>query len=131
VASFTRDFDSSFSGAGPHDLLVASNPQGTLGTHSRAGGFQLELTSGGNAVTTQSGKTTIEKLRIAHGALGSLGWGVLIPLGVICATAFKSFGSTWCDSRLLHVNAALLAGLILTLAQHALLPETHMPHHHS
>ncbi|CBI38284.3 unnamed protein product, partial [Vitis vinifera] len=45
----------------------------------------------------QSGtvQTPYSRLRMSHGVLNMLGWGVLMPIGIIVARYFKQFDPTW------------------------------------
>ena len=145
VASFTRAFDSSFFGPGPHNLNVATAPSNELAAHSLRAYFNLNLSGRANALsegpkvlnfssaspcsacrrlTCQNAlgaclggihllhnhfilsraiidvvshlQPKIKTLRVAHGVLMTIGWGVLIPLGVIAASSLKSLAPTWC-----------------------------------
>ncbi|CAH2080515.1 unnamed protein product [Thlaspi arvense] len=51
----------------------------------------LNLTSG-QAVSSQSGKSKAV-LRAIHGALNTVGWGIMMPLGFMCARYVKAVGS--------------------------------------
>uniref|UniRef100_F6I1X2 Cytochrome b561 and DOMON domain-containing protein n=1 Tax=Vitis vinifera TaxID=29760 RepID=F6I1X2_VITVI len=46
---------------------------------------------------SQSGtvQTPYSRLRMSHGVLNMLGWGVLMPIGIIVARYFKQFDPTW------------------------------------
>jgi hypothetical protein len=102
LATFQRAFDSSFSGAGPHNLLVALDPSSdTLSTHTDREGFALTLSSSGGGATASVGSTTTDRLRVVHGWLEAIGWGVLIPLGIISASALKAFAPAWCAASAL------------------------------
>ena len=111
VVQFTRTLDDTFTGLGPQNLLIASGPQQALAQHTDREGFTLELTENGMAAV--AALTTLDKLRRAHAWLMAIGWGTLIPLGVISAASCRSWGPAWC---VLPPRAPLLpcsAGLFL------------------
>ena len=64
--------------------------------------------------------TAIAKAKVLHGVLMLLGWGVLLPAGVLIARYLKWKGSLWLK---LHIGLQIsglafgLAGLILALVQ--------------
>ena len=83
---------------------------------ARRGAFSLALGSGSVAVEV----TAIAKAKVLHGVLMMLGWGVLLPAGVLIARFLKWKGPVWLK---LHIGlqtsglALGLAGLALALAQ--------------
>lgn len=83
---------------------------------ARRGAFSLALGSGSVAVEV----TAIAKAKVLHGVLMLLGWGVLLPSGVLIARFLKWKGPVWLK---LHIGLQIsglalgLAGLALALTQ--------------
>ncbi|XAR48671.1 hypothetical protein NMG60_11031562 [Bertholletia excelsa] len=64
----------------------------------------LNLTSG-QAVSSQSGKSKAV-LRAIHGALNTVGWGIMMPLGFMCARYVKAVGSR-ADPLCFYLHASI------------------------
>jgi len=48
---------------------------------------------------TGTSSITVDTLRAAHGALMFLGWGVIIPLGMLIARYFRHLGPNWFEAH--------------------------------
>ena len=97
-----------------HLWAVGSAPQ--LAYHGARGTYSLALGAGSVAVEV----TAIAVTKVLHGVLMLLGWGVLLPSGVLIARYLKWKGPLWLK---LHIGLQIsglalgLAGLALALMQ--------------
>ncbi|XAR60857.1 hypothetical protein NMG60_11034383 [Bertholletia excelsa] len=97
-------------------LLYAVGPQGAfpvspdfrLSQHSNKIATNINYVSG----QSQTENSPYSKLRKTHGVLNMLGWGILLPIGVIIARYFKQHDPAWFYS---HVSIQSL-GFILGVA---------------
>ena len=98
VVQFTRALDATFTGEGEVPLIVAKGSDATVQAHALSDreGFAAPLTAAGGDVSAAGGATRIVKLYRAHAWLMVIGWGVLLPLGIIIAATSKSWGAAWC-----------------------------------
>eukprot|EP00892_Ulva_mutabilis_P009568 jgi/Ulvmu1/6984/UM033_0042.1 len=127
VARFSRPYDDSFTADAPFDAIVAyhSSEAALNSAHtSRADGLALSLTGGGVVVAEDN---TPQQRRI-HAALMLIGWGILIPLGVIMAASLRTVGpkSMWFQLHRATQSVALLLatiGFFLAIAKFDSLPE--------
>ncbi|XP_057485040.1 cytochrome b561 and DOMON domain-containing protein At4g12980-like [Actinidia eriantha] len=54
------------------------------------------------------------RLRVAHGVLNIVGWGTLLPIGVIISRYFKGFPIDWKHWKALHITCQIIGYLIGT-----------------
>lgn len=80
-------------------LLYAVGPQGQFPSSPefRLSQHEYKISTRIDYLTGQSGtvQTPYSRLRMSHGVLNMLGWGVLMPIGIIVARYFKQFDPTW------------------------------------
>jgi len=101
-------------------LLWAVGPQPQKSNHGNGGrgSFRLSLGSGEAKVEL----TALAMGKVAHGVLMLLGWGVLLPQGILAARYLKWRGPLFYKLHLrLQISGMLLgvAGLVLALVQFA------------
>ena len=101
----------------PAPLAAQVGGQPRKVTHgSGRGGFNLALGSGASSVEL----TALAIGKAAHGVLMLLGWGVLLPAGILMARYLKWKGPLWYKLHVRLQIAGLLlgvAGLLLALVQ--------------
>ena len=93
VLKFTRDFDDEFDGAAPVNALVAHGASPNLAYHDGREAFGFALSASGEAVEFVDPN---DKRRRNHAILMLVGWGALLPLGVILANTLRTLGPIWC-----------------------------------
>lgn len=93
LLKFTRDFDDNFDGAAPINALVAHRSDPALEFHDSREAFGFALSSDGAAIDIEDPN---DKHRRTHAILMMLGWGALLPLGVIMANTLRTLGPIWC-----------------------------------
>lgn len=110
LLKFTRDFDDTFDGASQVDALVAHRSDPSLGVHDGREAVGFALSADGGVVNIVD---PVEKHRRTHAILMILGWGLLLPLGVIIANTLRTLGPIWCafavqlsPAMQMHVNIA-------------------------
>lgn len=100
VVTFTRALDDTFPAAGPHPLVVGTQADATLGIHDIRAGAVVNLTraallSGDGDVVGPSlddlPLSRIDKLRRAHAWLMGIGWGLLIPIGIVIMASGRNW----------------------------------------
>lgn len=75
----------SISASGTTTLIYAYGSSNSLGLHTKSGAAEIDFTSGG----AQDVGVAISGLKVAHGILMSLSWGLLLPAGTIMAYFYK------------------------------------------
>lgn len=100
----------------PTTHLWAVGSRAGLSNHQARGAFSLSLGAGSISVEV----TAIAETKVLHGVLMMIGWGVLLPAGVLIARYLKWKGPLWLK---LHIGLQIsglafgLAGLVLALVQ--------------
>lgn len=95
-AAFTAQLPTSYIGSGVSSVLIALGPltsDGGLAYHTQRLSKTLNLTSSGNTtpVVVDSGIPLYSK-GTAHAWLMTIGFGVLMPIGMLAAIGMKSYG---------------------------------------
>ncbi|XP_050385078.1 cytochrome b561 and DOMON domain-containing protein At4g17280-like [Argentina anserina] len=87
----------------------------TPGMHSMSGPYlnsygTLDFLSG-KVEATSTHHSLMSPLKISHGIINSVSWGIVIPVGVIVARNFKGFGPIWFKAhRSIQIFGSLGAG---------------------
>lgn len=97
VMQFTRDFDDTFDGTAGVNALVAHNANPALAYHTDRDAFSFALSADGGVVNIVDPN---DKHRRSHAILMLVGWGFLLPLGVILANTLRTLGPVWCAAPL-------------------------------
>ncbi|PRQ52722.1 putative cytochrome b561 and DOMON domain-containing protein [Rosa chinensis] len=84
----------------------------TPGMHSMSGPNlksygTLDFLSG-KVVATGTHHSSVSTMKIAHGIMNTISWGILMPIGAIVAWNFKGFGPAW---FYVHVSCQVLGSL--------------------
>lgn len=109
VMQFTRDFDATFDGTAGVNALVAHNTAPELAYHTDRDTFGFALSADGGVVNIVDPN---DKHRRSHAILMLVGWGFLLPLGVILANTLRTLGPVWYATPL----DAALRGAVLACA---------------
>ncbi|GMH36265.1 hypothetical protein BSKO_04133 [Bryopsis sp. KO-2023] len=111
MLKFKRMFDGTFSAEDTHNLLVAFSPTAdAIEYHGPGrGGLSLNFLTG--ASITVAGED-LSPYWIAHGILMIIGWGAMLPIGIIIARTMKDKDPLWFK---LHVALQSL-GLLVALS---------------
>jgi len=111
IIQFSRQFDESFLVDEDQPFLVAFSPNVDgleyHGSSARAG-LTLNLNSGGASISVIEDLSTYWR---AHGILMTIGWGILIPVGVMVARTLKDKNPVWFYVHVVANSAGLLAAI--------------------
>lgn len=125
VLMFTRDFDDEFDGAAPVNALVAHGGASDLAYHAGRDAFGFALSADGSAVNIVDPN---DKQRRNHAILMLIGWGALLPLGVILANTLRTLGPVWFAlHRIIQIIGLALAtaGVAIALSKFEGLEDDH------
>eukprot|EP00892_Ulva_mutabilis_P010891 jgi/Ulvmu1/8174/UM040_0071.1 len=125
LLKFTRDVDDTFDAAGQIEALVAHHSSPGLATHTGREPLAFALSSDGTVTDIVD---PVEKHRRTHAILMILGWGLLLPLGVMLANTLRTLGPIWFQlHRLIQVIGLAIAtgGVILALVKFDSLEDDH------
>jgi len=111
IIQFSRQLDGSFLVEEDQPFLVAFSPDVDgleyHGSSARAA-LTLNLNSGGASISVAEDLSTYWR---AHGILMTIGWGILIPVGVMVARTLKDKNPLWFYVHVVANSAGLLAAI--------------------